>query len=680
MKKVLSIALALALVLTIFVFPSTAAETETSTYCNVNDECLVEMKLLDDGTVPTYKEVETVSGTECLLVGIPKDSVLGDKLFQAKEGYSIKYFDVNENEITDPSAHIGTTDIVAVYNGSSMEAQYSIVTYGDADGDGVFDVIDATLAHLCANGFMNSDDSASIYEALKVRDGADDEFVMADDYTQIVNDCFKDKDKLEDNLKGRKFFVDDTIIFDTAVFAYDGKAKIPEYTADSNLKKIISLSYNGIKYNDEVKGPSAPGIYAVSATIAEDDRYFVAPGTRDIGFMVIAPDKGTGYTTKVDAANKKVIISVNDAYSDFTAFNTSINNWCSEKYSLKVNNKAVSAQADVLSALAPRSYNVYSGQDTKLSTTTSSAVLGSYLPADTTLYSDFKAANEIPVSLSKEDSTGAFTLVFAQDEAVVYEAIKAFEEKVSSQGRTQRSTGTYKVECYGLRRDGERVISAVVREEADILTAIRGNGLKSMMVGYVDSIEFKATANKGDYSKAKVTSMYNSNDRTNKNIRYSQYSSKVDLFLKAAPMIQSFLQDTLGMKTTPSSTGDMLGKTGWATYHCSIQKPGLRYGLEYMFEFIDGANIPEVNYKIITDSSIANGTISYLPAASSNFNVYESMVQYEPFWVTPNPASGYKTESVKVVDANGNELLPDETGAYIMPASNVTVTATFVKE
>ena len=661
--------MAIAMILTAFVFPSTAAET--STYCNVDDECLVKAKLLDDGTVPTYKEVETSNGTEGLLVGVPADAVLGDELFQAKDGYSLKYFDVNENEITDPSAHIGTTDVVAVYNGSSMETQYSLVTYGDADGDGVFDVIDATLAHLCVTGFMSSEDSASIYEALKVRDGADDEFVVADDYTQIVNDCIKDKAELKENLKGRKYFLDDTIIFDTAVFAYDGKAKIPEYTADSNLKNIVTLNYNG----NEI-APSEPGIYTVSAIIAENDKYIVAPGTRELGFMVIAPKSGTGYTTKVDAANKKVIISVNNAYSSFDSFNASINNWCNSVYTLKVNNKAVKAHSDVLSALAPRAYNVYSGQSSALSTTTSNTILGSYLESDATLYADFKAERVIPVSMAKGTSTGSFSLVFAQDEAKVYEAIMNFESKVSSDGKGQRNTASYDVECYGLRKNGERLISASVRKSASLLNAIKGNGLKSMMVGYVDAIEFKATPKKGDYSNAKVTSMYNSSDG---NTRYSTYTN-LNLVFKAAPMVQSFLKETLGMSSTPSTTNDMLGRFGWATYHCSNPSTGLRYGLEYKFEFVDGANKPEVNYKIITDTSIANGKITYIPAASSKYSVYDTMVEYEPFWVTATPNSGYVTGSVKVTDANGNELLPDETGAYVMPASDVTVTATFIKK
>ena len=318
MKKFLAIALLLVMVASVFVVVSTAAETPT--YWAISPDCLVKTKLLDDGTVPTFKKVGTNNaGYDGLLVGLPTYATVGDEFFEAKDGYYYICYDNNGRELYYSDDHLGTTDKVVVYNeDNEIAATYGIVTYGDADGDGVFDVIDSSLAALCLSGIKDAIDEPAIYESVKPRTGVDNELVEAEDYQQVVNDSVKDEWDLEENLKGRKTPIDQTIYFESIIYENTGAKRTAEFTAvDDNFKDLVTINYNGSE-----EAPLASGIYSVTANVADSEKYLVTPGTRDIGFMVIAPKSGTGYTTKVDNVNKKVIISVNNAYSSFDSFNT----------------------------------------------------------------------------------------------------------------------------------------------------------------------------------------------------------------------------------------------------------------------------------------------------------------------------------------------------------------------
>ena len=660
MKKFLAIVLLLILVASVFVVASSAADAPD--YWEINRNCLVKVMGIEDEegniTVPSFKEVaENNSGCNGLIVGLPTYATVGDEFFEAKDGYYFIYTDAKGNELIYGDDHIGTADKLVVYDeNDEIAATYGLVTYGDADGDGVFDVIDSSIAARCLNGFLDATEAPEVYEAVKTRLGMNNDLVEIEDYQQVVNDCIIGE--IEENLKGRKTPIDQTIYFESIIYENTGAKRTAEFTAvDDNFKDLVTINYNGSE-----EAPLASGIYSVTANVADSEKYLVTPGTRDIGFMVIAPKSGTGYTTKVDNVNKKVIISVNNAYSSFDSFNASINNWCNENYSLNVNNKAVSAHADVLSALSPRSYNVYSGQNATLSTTPSSVILGSYLPSDATLYEDFKSERVVPISLSKGDSTGSFSLVFSQDESVINAAIQAFELKTAADGRGQRkSDSTRNVNCYGLKdaTTGERIIRAVVRKHGSTTSNLQSTGLKSMMVGYVDTLEFVATKTKGDYSNAGTPmSMYNSNK-----VRYSSFSG-IQAVINASSVVTDFLKK-LGMGT-PTNTSRLVNQVGWARYHCSIPATGLRYGCEYRFEFKENLNAAPVHYKL-QQVNVSGCTIKLNPAAN------EYMAEGEPFNVSATLASGYK---LSVTDANGNPVPYDaDTDLYIMPASNVTVTA-----
>lgn len=76
-------------------------------------------------------------------------------------------------------------------------------------------------------------------------------------------------------------------------------------------------------------------------------------------------------------------------------------------------------------------------------------------------------------------------------------------------------------------------------------------------------------------------------------------------------------------------------------------------------------------YDVIVDSNITNGTVT--PSATS-------LAAGETFTVTATPNDGYELDTITVKDESNNEIKPDANGSYTMPASNVTVYATFAQK
>lgn len=77
---------------------------------------------------------------------------------------------------------------------------------------------------------------------------------------------------------------------------------------------------------------------------------------------------------------------------------------------------------------------------------------------------------------------------------------------------------------------------------------------------------------------------------------------------------------------------------------------------------------PTTKYTVTVDKNITNGTVT--PSATS-------LAADETFTVTATPNVGYELDTVTVKDASNNEIKPNTNGSYTMPASNVTVSATF---
>lgn len=73
-------------------------------------------------------------------------------------------------------------------------------------------------------------------------------------------------------------------------------------------------------------------------------------------------------------------------------------------------------------------------------------------------------------------------------------------------------------------------------------------------------------------------------------------------------------------------------------------------------------------YTVAVDKNITNGTVTTSET---------SLAAGKTFTVKATPNDGYVLDTVTVKDANGNVIEPNTDGTYTMPASNVTVSATF---
>lgn len=73
-------------------------------------------------------------------------------------------------------------------------------------------------------------------------------------------------------------------------------------------------------------------------------------------------------------------------------------------------------------------------------------------------------------------------------------------------------------------------------------------------------------------------------------------------------------------------------------------------------------------YTVAVDKNIKNGTVT--PSKTS-------LAAGETFTVTATPDNGYELDTVTVKDASDKVIKPNTNGSYTMPASNVTVSATF---
>lgn len=78
-------------------------------------------------------------------------------------------------------------------------------------------------------------------------------------------------------------------------------------------------------------------------------------------------------------------------------------------------------------------------------------------------------------------------------------------------------------------------------------------------------------------------------------------------------------------------------------------------------------------YKVTVDSNIANGTVTTSET---------SLAAGKTFTVTATPNDGYELDTITVTDAEGKSVAAtnESTHTYKMPASNVTVSATFVQK
>lgn len=705
MKKILAIALLLVLVASVFVVASTAAAEPT--YWAIHNDCLIKSKVLSDGTVPTFKLVDDSSDVNGLLVGLPRNATFGEAFFQAKDGYTLKYLNKDGNEITSSTAHIGTTDKVVVYKDGVIAAEYGLVTYGDADGDGYFDVIDAAIAALCQTGKMDAIDNPAVYEAVKPRAGFDNTYVEAEDYSQIVNDALKGNEKLEENFKGRKTPIDETLSFESVIYENTGAARAAAVTvADSTFKSLITINYNG-----SATVPSASGIYAITATVPESEKYLVTPGERELGFIVIAPKNATGYTTVVDNANKKITININNFYTADATFDSYISGWYNSAYNLKMGGNTIADGASAINALSPRTITKYTQTSANVTLANATDLLGCYLPDDYTLWNNENTNKTVAVSLENGSATPLnFNLVIQQDAAAIATLRQDYFTTVSSAARGQRyedpaettgGSGWLDFSTKSLFVSGDRFYNSETGKREDTVSVIMGNGrfypgmttafdgtgLKTVLVGYVDAIMFTSGSSKAKLPdiSSDATLLYNT---SKSNRRYSNYSG-TEIVTNSSEFMGVINKVLAGFPdinvSLTSTTEELVGNSGWCRYACVGSTNGLRYKADYFLQFND-LNTTNDNHNTITVKAVDGCTITTNPAQDSvykekdkdgnvvaTFYHKDSMTKDEVFRVSATLANGYK---LSVTDASGKAVEYDaENNWYIMPNSNVTVTA-----
>lgn len=82
-----------------------------------------------------------------------------------------------------------------------------------------------------------------------------------------------------------------------------------------------------------------------------------------------------------------------------------------------------------------------------------------------------------------------------------------------------------------------------------------------------------------------------------------------------------------------------------------------------------GSTVPTTKYNVTVDSNITNGTVTTSATSLAAGNTFK---------VTATPNDGYELDTVTVKNESNNDIIPPNTdGFYTMPASNVTVSATF---
>ncbi len=675
MKKFLAIALFIVLVTSVLVVASTAADAPI--YWEIDPQCYVEAKELIDSNgnayVSTFKAVNDFPGIDGMLLNVPVDATYGDELFQAKDGYIIDYCDKNGDYITDSDAHIGTSDMIVVYLDGEEIARYALVTYGDADGDGVFDVIDAAIGALYLNDKIGDGYNPAVCEAVKPV-STDDESINEYDYQQVVNSAVNGNEDVIEISKGRKTPIDQTLDFESVIYANDGKAKDAIVTAKNNdFKNLVTIKYNG-----SATSPSASGIYAITAEVSNSEKYLVTPGTKELGFMVIAPKSGTGYKITADNANKKIVVGTTDNDTSNATLAAEFEKWLNSAYTLTV--AGTQNPSTVASKLPNRSFEVYSGQTKVLSKTAKTDVLGSYLPADETLWSNNTASNSKSVSVSVGDKSFGFDLVFQQDAETVENARRAYFLDCAATSRGQRSDTNTTLFLYAKEYDGKYVLRAAVKDStAKVTTALSGTGLKGVLVGRSDAISIQSSAN-SSFSNSKTTSLFDTDGTKYSTLNlslksdYSNLSEVSTNAKKVIPVVNSVLggldcsisTNVLTLATQKLSSLKIIGKSGYCNYRCSGATSSIRYSIVFYLEFMNYSDAEDAHHTL----TIGENVTMVSPTKSDKYDVFARMAGNEPIVATA-PA-GYK---LVLTDANGNEIPMSSKGYYLMPYSNATITA-----
>jgi hypothetical protein len=369
--------------------------------------------------------------------------------------------------------------------------------------------------------------------------------------------------------------------------------------------------------------------------------------------------------------------------------------WLNSAYTINIGGTV--NPATVASALPNRSFEVYKGetQKTTLVKENSTAVLGSYLPDDETLWTNNFAANTKTVTLTNGTATFSFDLLFQQDAETIEAAKRTYfmdgadaargqrtdytSEKDKNTGELKVSSDKKYVNLFVKMKNGYPTVRMCVKSSsATCATAIAGTGMKGVLVGRADSVAFQASQTP-DFTGKEVVSMFEDSG-----YRLRQYG--VDDPANLMPVVNKVVAGMgISLPTDPFSLAltrlsKFVGKKGYCNYLCSGLNTNIRYNTVYFLEFANIDSSGEDANRTITVGTPANGTITVNPANTYlHERVYEHTIMNagEPVIVTATPASGYKLKAITVTKADGTQVSVGADGYFLMPESNVTINAEF---
>jgi len=373
--------------------PVLAAGAGSAEYVPANGDCVLQLRVGADGKVPVYY-------TNGLLVGIPVGTKVSDGLLKAPDGKTLSY--------SPDNGVLSTGTVVTVSSGES----YTLVTYGDINGDSVLDALDATMIQRYVHHHRNGASAAQLEAALI--DDDDETEVM--DFSMFVNLSVSNEEFLKNQKKplalctastpadgvatGSAYCPAMTVSEDgVALSAGDytlsyssntasGTGTVTATAAESSeyvgeLSKSFTIySLDGVgypdtllantgaaqtaaltgltgglasftpayTYNGSATAPSAAGVYRVGATFTNSDGTSVS---KTYGSMIIAPASTGDYGVDADNDTKTVTVRIKKPYNADTALATDFGNWASMAESASVGGTAVTA-SNVISKLQSR--------------------------------------------------------------------------------------------------------------------------------------------------------------------------------------------------------------------------------------------------------------------------------------------------------------------------------------
>ena len=712
MKKVFSLLLVAIIVAAVFSLACVSvAASDSDVYVSMNEACDLKVKVDENGYIPTF------DAEKKLVVGVKLGATVNDDLFKATtEGYTVTYTNTS-------GENIGTGTVVNVLNSDKeVVASYPVVAYGDLNGDAVIDVLDVTLCERFSNDNLSSDYGEATFEAARLvneslvdvndysalvnialGDSTSDKgrkipielceisnpanvTYSGNAFTPDVNVTKDGVSVSSDNyelsysnninagtatvkITGINDYVgsvtktftidkatlDNTINFQSVNYDYTANEVTPAVTMADEVKPFVTFKYNG---SETV--PSASGIYALSAEIAESDNYTFASETRDLGFVVIAPANTSNYAIKVNNTDKSITVAIKNANASKSTLAGEFEKWLNSAYTLTVG--GVDNPSTVASALPNRSFEVYSGQATNLVKTGNDAVLGCYLPEDDVLWNNNAANNTTNVSVTDGDKSLSFNVIFEQDSDTIDTLKTNFFKSQSNSGRAQRTDETRKVANFAKVINGYPAVRVAVRDtSATCYDALKSTGLKEMLVGYDDAVSIQASRTT-DFTGKSIESLFEDSGK-----RLSTYSG-IDLRY-CIPVIRSVLTG-IGITNVPSTTvsfalykmTNCMDQTGYCKYRCVGDTSGIRYNFVIFIEFRDFDSTYEDARRTLT---VGKNVTCQCPSGNYTF-----MAGNEPIIATA--AAGY---TLKLTTSSGVDIPIGENGYFLMPYEDATITA-----